>query len=136
MSYTVEIISELASADNTAVLQYLDRIDEEDAYGEPTPAVLEFYKKVAARFPCITENPEGPWADGPLINNFRHPVTTLGISFSRVAEVLPWLIAAANAAGFTLYDPQDDVIHRPGGSSRVLREQEPAVERKPWWRFW
>jgi hypothetical protein len=137
MSYTIEIIHEPVPPDNLDVLSYLDRLEESDAYGEPTPAVLTFYQEVVAKFPCITQDPDGPWADGPLINNFRYPVTILGISFSGVGEVLTWLIPKAAEHGFTVYDPQDDVIHRPTGPSSVDRDALAATpDSKPWWRFW
>jgi hypothetical protein len=137
MSYTVEIICDRLNGDDEAVLEFLDRVEAEDRYGEPTPPILNLYQQVVARFPCITENPEGPWSDGPLIENFKYPVTILGISFSRVEEVLPWLVATVNAAGFILYDPQEDAIYRPDGSrSQVLPQEEPTDSAKPWWRFW
>lgn len=134
--YVIEIISEPVSADKGEVLEYLDHIEEHDGYGEPTTTVIEFYRRVVARFPCVTEDPNGPWPDGPLINNFRHPVTILGISFSRVAEVLPWIISTANAAGFIVYDPQDEVLHRPTGSpSAGAMPQQHDTQPKRWWRF-
>jgi hypothetical protein len=137
MSYTVEIISQPVSAADNEVLSFLDQIEDNDENGEPSPSVLELYKKVITKYPCITEDSNGPWSDGPLINNFGHPVSILGICSSRAEEVVPWLVKKANEMGFTLYDPQENMIYRPQGASRT--DDSPTQEentKKQWWQFW
>jgi hypothetical protein len=72
-----------------------------------------------------------------LINNFGEKHTILAISYSRVAEVFPFIIKTATELGFTVFDPQDEKIHRPIGWKP---SEHPAVlateSRKPWWKIW
>ena len=67
----------------------------------------QLYDRLTARYQCITEDSNGPWSDGPLVNNFGQRSATLGISFSRVGEVLPFLVETATAMGFWVLDAQD-----------------------------
>jgi hypothetical protein len=155
MSYTVDIVSAPPPRSYEAALDLRDQLtDERDArvsgetgsrFEEPSEEMRELHRRLTARFPCICDAPEGPWSDGPLLNNFGQRVTTLGISFSRVEEVLPFLIATALDMGFWVVDAQDEALHLPDG--RVLRAPADApagpvdgpvatVRRRPWWRFW
>ena len=149
MSYTVDIIHVAIPADDLAAWDFLDnqlRVSAEDDTRPLPESVQELYRRLTDRFPCISESPEGPWADGPLLRNFGHDLTILAISFSRVEEVLPFLISTANDLGFVVFDGQDERFHRPGHpAGRHLPELEAAAEatrraaekaRRPWWRLW
>jgi hypothetical protein len=52
------------------------------------------------------------WSDGPLINNFGHRAAVLGMSYSRVEEVLPFLVESANALGLSVFDWATKTVHR------------------------
>ena len=143
MSYTVSILHVPVPTDNAEAFAFLDTLDLENdiALDDPTPPlpppVAEFARQVLARFPCITEDADGPWADGPLIDNFRSRMTTLGICGSRVGEVLPFLIATAHEFGFVVFDGQDECFHRPGQPPSFLGPLDaPSAPKRPWWRFW
>lgn len=103
-------------------------------YERPSEPMKELHRRLTARFPCLNDDPDGPWSDGPLINNFGQRIATLGIVGSRLAEVLPFLIGTANDMGFWVLDGQGAVVHLPGGSK--LRPAPPLPPRQPWWRFW
>lgn len=139
MSYTVDFIGVPLPADDDELRDFMYSL-EEAPEGEPLPAPFEdLYRTFAAKYPCIIDDQDSPWSGGPLYDDFQAPVTTLGIVYSRVEDVLPWLIATANAKGFAVYDGQDDVLYRPDGGSvsHVFADSEPDVEEsKPWWRFW
>lgn len=145
MAYMMEIIHLPLPDDDLAAAELLD--------GEPGPAVgvatpgrlpprvQELYRRLTVRFPCIATDPDGPWSDGPLINNFSPSLTVLGVSYSRVAEVLPFLVRTAHELGFTVFDPQEERFLRPGQPpGRPLAElaaaRDAATLRRPWWRFW
>jgi hypothetical protein len=145
MSYTVDIIHVPVPADDLEAWHILDtdlRVRRKIP-GTPLPEeVQELHRRLTGRFPCIMENPDGPWSDGPLLNNFGHRLTLLGISFSRVSEVLPFLVATAHDLGFVVFDGQEERFHRPGQApGRPLSALAAAAHStkptaKPWWRFW
>lgn len=145
MSYGVDIIlGPLPSSYEDALAIRDELADERDAqlgtpdarFEAPSPQMRELHRRLTARFPCIVDDSDGPWSDGPLINNFGQRAATLGISFSRVEEVLPFLIATALDMGSWVLDAQDEAVHLPGG---VVLRAGATVEQKsgrPWWRFW
>lgn len=143
MSYVVDVVLVPPPATYEAALALREGLaDARDArlktgapvpYERPSEAMRQLHQALTARFPCINDDPDGPWSDGPLINNFGQRIATLGIVGSRLAEVLPFLIASANDRGFWVLDSQGSVVHLPGGSK--LRPTPQPVE-KPWWRFW
>jgi hypothetical protein len=101
----------------------------------------KLYRQLSERFPCITEEPDSPWSDGPLRDNFGRDMATVGISYSRVEATLPFVIESATQMGCTVLDGTDEKIHRPVGWSpspdnetRTTLEQSP--EQRPWWKVW
>ena len=84
----------------------------------PRPAVLqELHERLTSRYPCMCDVPEDQiddtvWSDGPLINNFGCRAAVLGISYSRVDEVLPYLIKTATALGLVVFDWAAERIYR------------------------
>jgi hypothetical protein len=146
MSYTVDIWTRTFPADEGAAWELRDELlgehdetwDPEQGFETPSPEMAELHKRLTARFPCICEDENGPWSDGPLINNFGQGQATLGISYSRVGEVLPFLIETATGMGLHVFDGQDEVIHRPVGYVPPPEPQgdpAPASPRR-WWQFW
>ncbi|AWH88357.1 hypothetical protein [Limnobaculum parvum] len=84
---------------------------------EKSPILLELHKVLTARYPCLCdcsddEVDDCPSADGPMINNFNHDMGMLAISFSRVDEVVPFIIEAALALNIIVADAQTNEIHR------------------------
>jgi hypothetical protein len=116
MSYTVAIcVPPVPNDDRTAWRQLDGRIERT---GPVPEAFQEFLARLTARYPCICDLPEdqiddGVWSDGPLRNNLGHEASVLGMVYSRVEEVLPFLIETANALGLVVFDWQTNRIHRP-----------------------
>jgi hypothetical protein len=124
MSYGVEILAgelpqsyeealeirDEVSAAHDELLETADDLGSE----EPSPEMRELHRRLTAVFPCICDDSDGPWSDGPLINNFGKHAATLGISFSRVEEVLPFVLSTATEMGFCFALPC-----RPGSLHRV-----------------
>jgi len=79
-----------------------------------------------AKYPCICDLPdeqldEGAWVDGPLIDNFTHRAASLGITPTRIGEVLPSLIETATAMGLTVFSsPRLERVNDPRGMSVYL----------------
>jgi hypothetical protein len=70
--------------------------------------------RLTSRYPCICTLADedvdgGVWSDGPLWNNFGHRAAV----YSRVNEVLPFLVETANDLGLTVFDWAGPSIHRP-----------------------
>jgi len=58
------------------------------------------------------------WSDGPLWNDFGHCAAGLGMTWSRVEEVLPFLVRTANSLGLTVFDWGGPTIYPPGSAPR------------------
>jgi len=116
MSYNVAITLRDIPAIDAAAWTELDTAI--DAQG-PVPHIFEqLLARLTNRYPCICDLPDeqvddGVWSDGPLRNNFGHRASVLGIVYSRVDEVLPFLIAQANVLGLVVFDWATETIHRP-----------------------
>ena len=140
MSYTISITDAEVPADNEQAWDLHEELLDLSKDGEPSSKMLQLYHALKAQHPCIMEDPHGPWADGPLLGNFRSPMTTLGISYSRVEDTLPSVISIATSMGFVVFDAQDEVIHghrapSPRETDSVYPAPEQESQRK-WWQIW
>jgi hypothetical protein len=146
VSYTVDIWAHSFPAGDVAAWELRNRLlEERDAQRDPdtpfvtaSPEMAELHRRLTARFPCICDDDAGPWSDGPLINNFGPGRAVLGISFSRVAEALPFVIDTATGMGFHVFDGQDQVIHRPAGFVGAPHGSSTHASKPPrkWWEIW
>ena len=74
---------------------------------------------MTVRYPCICTLPDdrvdedGVWGDGPLWNDFGNRAAVLGVVYSRVEEVLPFLIETAVGLDLTVFDWGGPNIYRP-----------------------
>lgn len=116
MSYTFAVCN--------ATLPKVYEVAEEQAFRlqkepEPNPAVFyQLIDRLIARYPCISDptridSDDGPWCSGPLRQKSYNRATVLGLIFSRVDEVLPFVIETATAIGLTVVDWQTGKVHRP-----------------------
>jgi len=122
MSYNIAVLIPPIPPDDTAAWAAVDGLIEQQG---PRPTVFhDLYDRLTARYPCMCAVPDDQiddtvWSDGPLINNFGHRAGVLGMSYSRVGEVLPFLVETANALGLVVFDWATEAIHRAeqGGST-------------------
>ena len=116
MSYNVAIVIPPVPADDAAAWAGLDAVIEKEG---PRPAVFQqLHDRLTAKYPCICSLPDeevddGVWSDGPLINNFSLRAAVLGMSHSRVEEVLPFLVKTAKDLKLVVFDWATETIHRP-----------------------
>ena len=115
MSYTFAICNATLPKSYKAAEKEAFRLQEEP---EPDPAVFnELIDRFTARYPCICDLPAdsdlGPCCDGPLRQKRYNRATVLGLIFSRVDEVLPFVIKTATDLGLTVVDWQTGKVHRP-----------------------
>jgi hypothetical protein len=114
MSYNVAIVIPPISTDAAEAWEALDGFIEEDG---PRPAVFqELHDRLTARYPCMCSVPDDQiddtvWSDGPLINDFGHRAAVLGMSYSRVEEVLPFLVETSTGLGLAVFDWATGIIH-------------------------
>src|SRR5580765_7231454 len=116
MSYNIAICTPPIADDDDAAWEAIDSLI--NAKGDVPPVFLELHDRLTARYPCICTLPDdqvddGVWSDGPLWNDFGHRAAVLGITWSRVEEVLPFLVRAANGLGLAVFDWGDPAIYRP-----------------------
>ncbi|MGP0064475.1 MAG: hypothetical protein ACLQGP_12870 [Isosphaeraceae bacterium] len=115
MSYDVAIVIPPIPLDDAEAWAALDGFIEEQG---PRPAVFqELHDRLTARYPCMCSVPDDQiddtvWSDGPLINDFLHRAAVLGVSYSRVEEVLPFLVETANGLGLVVFDCSSETIYR------------------------
>jgi len=116
MSYNVAICTPPVPDEDDAAWRSVDTLI--NAKGDVPPVFRELHDQLTARYPCICTLPDdqvddGVWSDGPLWNDFGHRAAVLGITWSRVEEVLPFLIRTANGLGLTVFDWGGPTIYRP-----------------------
>jgi hypothetical protein len=140
MSYTLDLIVPPLPPGHKQAWQAIEKLREQydDDQRSKAPALVALHAALTARYPCLcsyADDDEGvdqcPWADGPMIDNFAHHMGMVAISFSRADEVVPFVIAQANALGITVADGQSETIHPPAGAATPV-----AGQPKPWWRWW
>src|SRR5207302_10159272 len=92
--------------------------------GPRPPLFQELHDRLTARYPCMCSVPDDEvddtvWSDGPLINDFLHRAAVLGMSYSRVEEVLPFLVETANGLGLVVFDWATARVYRaePGAAA-------------------
>lgn len=123
MSYTVDLIVSPLSSNNEEAWAQIESL--RDAYyddeREKAPQLVALHGVLTEKYPCLCsydidddDSDSSPWADGPMINNFSHEMGMLAISFSRVREVVPFIIESANKLGIAVADGQSGEIHRAG----------------------
>jgi hypothetical protein len=141
MSWVIEIADGDFPADTELAWELIEQLRDEEEQREfgspPSERMLALYQKLTARYPCITEDPGSPWADGPLINDFGERLAAVGFITSGMAQALPFAIETATEMGFTVFDGGNETIHRPKGWQAPI-EDLLSTKRgsKPWWKFW
>ncbi|WP_320051677.1 hypothetical protein [uncultured Acetobacteroides sp.] len=120
MSYNISITRNDVPADDKQAWEYVEALYNADS-GEPSADFVELIKKLTEKFPCICDLPDdevddGVWSDGPLVNNAGDRITVLGVVFSQVENVIPFVIETSNRLGFVVFDYQTETISRPSGS--------------------
>ena len=116
MSYNVAIVVPPVPAKDAEAWAALDGLIAQQG---ARPAIFqELHDRLTARYPCMCTVPDDEiddtvWSDGPLINNFLHRAAVLGVSYSRIDEVLPFLIATSNELGLVVFDWATNLVHRP-----------------------
>ena len=117
MSYNVAICTEPVPSKDEEAWQAVDSLI--DAKGEPPEVFKELHDRLTRRYPCISTlsdervDDDGVWSDGPLWNDFGHRAAVLGMVYSRVEEVLPFLVETANDLGLVVFDWTGPSIYRP-----------------------
>jgi hypothetical protein len=116
MSYNVAICTQPIPVSDQEAWQAVDALI--DAKGEPPEVFRELRDRLTTKYPCICTLSDdkvdnGVWSDGPLWNDFGHRAAVLGMVYSRVDEVLPFLVKAANDLGLVVFDWGGPSIYRP-----------------------
>lgn len=144
MSYNVTISRNNVSNYDKQAWAELDALyEKEDLATEQGQDFLDLIEKLKINFPCIcdlqdNEVDDGAWSDGPLSNNAGKDLTTLGVVFSQVDNVIPFLIKTANDNDFVVFDPQTGIISRPKSTKALVdnnsNESQTTTEKpKSFW---
>jgi hypothetical protein len=137
MSYNVAICLPPVPVEDGVAWTDIDRLA--DCEGDAAPEFVDLHAALTARYPCIcglsdADVDGGVWSDGPLLNNFGARAAVIGIVYSRVDEVLPFVVEAATSRGMVVFDWATQQVHRP--RDRTQPRKPPPQARKLWWRFW
>lgn len=138
MSYTISITRNVVSSNDELAWDELEQICErEESATDHARDFLIFIESLKLRFPCICDlsddeiEAKGVWTDGPLSNNAGADLIILGVIFSHVHEVVPFVISMASKVGFVVFDPQEGKIYRP----LPIPEQTPPTRPSFWKRL-
>jgi hypothetical protein len=120
MSYNISITRNDIPKDDRLAWNTVKELYDNDN-GEASEDFTNLINQLTQKFPCITTLPDdqiddGVWSDGPLINNAGNNITTLGVVFSQIENVIPFVIETANRNGFVVFDYQSHQIFRPQNS--------------------
>lgn len=131
MSYNVTLTRNAIPADDKEAWNYLQELQEQEN-DEQSQDFLDLVEKLKEKYPCICDLPDeeidnGVWSDGPLSNNVGKNLTTLGMVYSAVEIVMPFLIETANQNNFVVFDYQSEMIFRPALSI------DEKVQKKSFW---
>jgi hypothetical protein len=117
MSYNFAICTQPVSTDDSEAWAAIEGLIK--TQGPPPPVFQRLHDELTARYPCICTldddrvDVDGVWSDGPLWNDFGHRVAVLGIIYSRVEEVMPFVIETATDLGLAVFDWGGPTIYRP-----------------------
>ena len=117
MSYNFAICAPPVPMNDSEAWERIDDFIKAD--GPPPPVFRWIHDELTARYPCICTlsddrvDSDGVWSDGPLWNDFGHRVAVLGLIYSRVEEVLPFVIETATGLGLSVFDWGGPTIYRP-----------------------
>lgn len=116
MSYTVAICTPPILADDEEAWKALDGLINAQGVIPPVFRVLHDQLTSKYPFPCDALDNEVDndiRSDEPVWFEFGHRVAVLGIVYTQVEEVLPFLVKTANALGLTVFDQAGPTIFRP-----------------------
>lgn len=121
MSYNVYLLVGQLPPNDSEVWEKIDQL-RESYYGDEraiSPDLLALHSSLTAKYPCLSSlsgDDEGmqnsPWADGPMLGNFKHEMGMLAMTFSQLDEVMPFVVSSANKHGVTVADPQLEMVFR------------------------
>jgi hypothetical protein len=140
MSYTVDLIVGSLPASDAEAWRAIETLRERyhEDKSDKAPALVKLHEQLIKRYPCLCSYAEddpameqSPWADGPMLGNFASEMGMLAIVFSRVDEVVPFIIEQASNLSISVADGQTGRIYRP-----IVGSQPPVRREKPWWKFW
>ena len=87
-----------------------------------------FHDRLITKYPCITEDDESVWGDGPLIGNFGDKITCLNLSIGfsneeqkRLSDALIYIMTLATEFNFDVYLE---------GRNKIIRPEIPKSELK------
>lgn len=131
MSYTISITGNDVPKDDKLAWKYMEDLYNNDS-GKASEEFIELIKKLTEKYPCICDLPDdkiddGVWSDGPLVNNAGDKITTLGVVFSQVENVIHFIIETSNNLGFVVFDGQSGIIHRPRQNEEQISDK---IEKK------
>lgn len=133
MSYTISITRNDIPKDDKQAWRHLEELYINDN-GNPSDDFVVLIKKLTEKYPCICTLPddqidEGVWSDGPLVSNAGNKITTLGVVYSQVDNVVPFIIGTSNNLGFVVFDGETGIISRPS----INQTQETESNKKGFW---
>ena len=132
MSYNITLTRNTVPSDNNKAWKYWEELQKQET-DEQSEDFLDLIEKFKKKFPCICDLPDdeidnGVWSDGPLSNNAGKNLTTLGIVFSAVENVMPFLVETANENNFVVFDHQSGKIFRPKSTANIIKENSKRFE--------
>jgi hypothetical protein len=135
MSYTIAVVAPPIPADDGEAWKALHALIDQQG---PVPSVFRtLHDRLTLRYPCLSSLPDdqiddGVWSDGPLWNNFSHRAAVLGMVYSSVEEVLPFVIETATALDLAVFDWATNQVHRSDGLEGLnLTLEDQPVLRAP-----
>ena len=128
MSYTISITRNDIPRDDKQAWKFMEKLYSNDN-GQHSKDFVDLVKKLTEKYPCICDLPDdkvddGVWSDGPLVNNAGDKITTIGVVYSKVEQVIPFVIETSNNLGFVVFDNQTGLISRPHNEATLESDKK------------
>jgi hypothetical protein len=129
MSYSLVFAHPPIPSDDDEAFRWVRK--QLDAYRSdfrpPHSQLKLLYDALTDQYPCLCDLPdeqmdEAVWCSGPLIDRFSHKLAVVSVAFTRLEEVMPFIVATALRIGCAVFDLQGMMIYRPGGMFDVSQD--------------
>jgi hypothetical protein len=120
MSYSLVFTREAIPYDDQEALSWV-RTQLETYYVDsrpPHPQLKSLHDALTGKYPCLCDLPddqidEAVWCCGPLIDDFSHDIAVVFVAFTRLEDVMPFIVETALDMGCAVFDLQGKMVYRP-----------------------
>ena len=144
MSYTLDFWEVPRPQTFAEAVVINESLRSDRARAPQNPNFLALAESLTSRFPCTmdigADSDHEVWSDGPVDGQSTAHWFGVGILTQHAGAVVPFAVAAAQAAGLVTFDHQEGKAYLPDGKilsyADARRAQSAPKKVRPWWKPW